>query len=171
MVPMMELVRRYGFEPNRNGFICCPFHHEKTPSFKVYAGSGGFHCFGCGKHGDVISFTMDYLSLSFEDACGRLNVDFSLGLPIDKKLDLRSQKATRDAWRRRREGQKERLQEQSRIEDNYNRALDDYCACDMAMLCNPPMSDAWCEAARKINYAELHLEAAEAEVYMNAKCG
>ncbi len=35
---------------------CCPFHGEKTPSFYVY--DDGFHCFGCGAHGDAIGFVM-----------------------------------------------------------------------------------------------------------------
>ena len=33
---------------------CCPFHNEKTPSFYVY--EDGYHCFGCGAHGDAIGF-------------------------------------------------------------------------------------------------------------------
>jgi DNA primase len=36
----------------------CPFHNEKTPSFTVNDIKGFFHCFGCGAHGDVISFLM-----------------------------------------------------------------------------------------------------------------
>ena len=36
---------------------CCPFHGEKTPSFYVYE-DGHYHCFGCGAHGDAISFVM-----------------------------------------------------------------------------------------------------------------
>ena len=36
---------------------CCPFHGEKTPSFKVDPARGLFHCFGCGAVGDVITFT------------------------------------------------------------------------------------------------------------------
>jgi len=35
---------------------CCPFHGERTPSFYVY--DDGYHCFGCGAHGDAISFVM-----------------------------------------------------------------------------------------------------------------
>ena len=35
---------------------CCPFHGEKTPSFYVY--DDGYHCFGCGAHGNAIDFLM-----------------------------------------------------------------------------------------------------------------
>ena len=50
----------------RNWKACCPFHGEKTPSFYVY--DDHFHCFGCGVHGDVISFVMQSSGQSFPDA-------------------------------------------------------------------------------------------------------
>ena len=34
----------------------CPFHNEKTPSFNILDDEGFYHCFGCGAHGDLISF-------------------------------------------------------------------------------------------------------------------
>ena len=39
-----------------NYLACCPFHHEKTPSFSVNAADRYYHCFGCGASGDVIGF-------------------------------------------------------------------------------------------------------------------
>lgn len=52
-----------------NDFIgLCPFHNEKTPSFTVSNDKGFFHCFGCGAHGDVISFVMQKESIEFKDA-------------------------------------------------------------------------------------------------------
>jgi DNA primase len=50
----------------------CPFHDEKTPSFNVRPGHGTFHCFGCGKGGDVIAFVMGVEHLSFVEAVQRL---------------------------------------------------------------------------------------------------
>jgi len=46
----------------------CPFHNEHTPSFKVNEGKGTYHCFGCGAHGDVISFVMAAENVSFLEA-------------------------------------------------------------------------------------------------------
>ena len=46
----------------------CPFHNEKSPSFTVTAGDSHYHCFGCGAHGDAISFLMNFLGLSFNEA-------------------------------------------------------------------------------------------------------
>lgn len=78
---MRLVAERYGFQPNRAGFICCPFHGEKTPSMKLYDGDkDGFHCFGCGVGGTVIDFVMKLFDLPFQAACKRLNDDFGLGL-------------------------------------------------------------------------------------------
>lgn len=46
----------------------CPFHVEKTPSFYVMPDRQFYHCFGCGKGGDVISFVMDMEGLKFTEA-------------------------------------------------------------------------------------------------------
>ncbi|WP_182524226.1 DNA primase [Nocardioides dongkuii] len=50
----------------------CPFHDEKSPSFHVTPSRGFYHCFGCQKGGDVISFLMDIDALSFGEAVERL---------------------------------------------------------------------------------------------------
>ncbi len=50
----------------------CPFHDEKTPSFTVRPSVGAYHCFGCGKSGDVISFVMEIDHLTFAEAVERL---------------------------------------------------------------------------------------------------
>ena len=50
----------------------CPFHGEKTPSFKVDPGSGLWHCFGCGEGGDALGFLMRRESLEFPEAVREL---------------------------------------------------------------------------------------------------
>ena len=59
-----EVFEYYGLSPNRSGFVCCFSHNERTPSMKVYKGNGGYHCFGCGAHGSIIDFVMQYFGLS-----------------------------------------------------------------------------------------------------------
>ena len=51
---------------------CCPFHSEKTPSFTVSPVKQFYHCFGCGAHGNAISFLMEFDRLSFPDAVEEL---------------------------------------------------------------------------------------------------
>ena len=47
---------------------CCPFHNEKTPSFKIDPDTQLWHCFGCGKGGDVFGFLMESETLEFPEA-------------------------------------------------------------------------------------------------------
>jgi DNA primase len=47
---------------------CCPFHKEKTPSFKVDDDRKSFHCFGCGAHGDAIGYVMTKQNIGFKEA-------------------------------------------------------------------------------------------------------
>jgi len=51
---------------------CCPFHNEKTPSFTVSPRKQFYHCFGCGAHGTVIGFLMQYEGLGFLDSVEEL---------------------------------------------------------------------------------------------------
>lgn len=51
-----------------NFWGCCPFHGEKTPSFKVDPSTGLYYCFGCHKHGNVFDYVMETESLSFREA-------------------------------------------------------------------------------------------------------
>lgn len=59
----------------------CPFHKEKTPSFRI--DERGFYCFGCGEHGDVISFVQKIENLSFREAVKYLANMYNIPLPSE----------------------------------------------------------------------------------------
>ena len=65
----------------------CPFHNEKTPSFTVSEEKGFYHCFGCGQHGDAISFVMGTEGLAFRDAVERLAGEAGLAMPEEAPGD------------------------------------------------------------------------------------
>lgn len=73
----------------------CPFHKEKTPSFSVVEDKGFYHCFGCGAHGDVISFTMQTSNLSFPEAVEALARE--AGLEVPRASPEERQRAQRQA--------------------------------------------------------------------------
>lgn len=92
-VTMPFVVSYYGFHPNKAGFICCPFHSEKTASLKVYSDS--FHCYGCGASGSVIDFVMKLFGLSSIEAARKINEDLRLniaegpGAPLQKAREIK----------------------------------------------------------------------------------
>jgi DNA primase len=63
----------------------CPFHGDKDPSFTVSQTKQRFHCFGCKKGGDVVSFWMDYHKVSYSQAIKELAERYHVVLP-EKKL-------------------------------------------------------------------------------------
>ncbi|MEQ8249789.1 MAG: DNA primase [Oceanibaculum nanhaiense] len=65
----------------------CPFHNEKTPSFTVNDDKGFYHCFGCGAHGDVITFAMNTEALSFPEAVEKLAQIAGLQVPAQHPDD------------------------------------------------------------------------------------
>ena len=68
----------------RNYQACCPFHNEKSPSFTVSQDKQFYHCFGCGAHGNVISFLMEYDRLEFPEAIEELAQYHSVDVPREK---------------------------------------------------------------------------------------
>ena len=65
----------------QNYWGCCPFHNEKTASFSVNEEKGFYHCFGCGEHGDIISFTMKSNNIDFKAAIADLANQAGLKMP------------------------------------------------------------------------------------------
>ncbi len=65
----------------------CPFHNEKTPSFFVNDDKAFYHCFGCGAHGDVVSFVINTEGLSFPEAVERLAGEAGLEVPRSAPVD------------------------------------------------------------------------------------
>lgn len=61
----------------------CPFHAEKTPSFKVSPAKDMYKCFGCGKSGDSIAFLMDHQNLSYIAAIEKLANKYNVTLEYD----------------------------------------------------------------------------------------
>ena len=88
---IVELIdRRVPLKKTGSNFsACCPFHAEKTPSFTVSPQKQFYHCFGCGAHGNVISFLMEYDHLEFVEAVEELANH--LGLPIPQEVTSAAQ--------------------------------------------------------------------------------
>ncbi len=68
----------------KNYQACCPFHTEKSPSFSVSQDKQFYHCFGCGEHGNAISFLMEFERLEFPDAIEELASHYNMDVPREQ---------------------------------------------------------------------------------------
>lgn len=138
---MKDILERYGLpQPNRAGFICCPFHREKTASMKIY--KRDFNCFGCGANGDIFTFVMLMDGLTFKEAFrelgGETDNSFSTRLKIyqaQKKREI--QRKTEEKLRKKRE---------------LNYLLMDVYREWLGRL--EPLSDAWADTYNALQYQE-----------------
>lgn len=143
---MRDVVERYGFQPNRAGFISCPFHQgDRTPSLKVY--DRDFHCHSCGKHGDIFDFVMMIDDVSFKEAFHRLGGEY-------KEPTFSSRLAVYQAQKQRimRQKEAERGREKCRLN---NILISIYRAY---MEHSEPLSDTWCDCYNALQY-QLYVQA------------
>lgn len=137
---MRDILARYGMqEPNRSGFIRCPFHKgDREPSMKIYR--DGFNCYACGANGDIFTFVQRMDGLSFRGAFlelgGEYGNDFSARMKIYK-----AQKAREMA-------KKERERQQNRRALN-NTLISIYMKY---MERSEPLSDTWCKCCNALHY-------------------
>jgi DNA primase len=82
---IVHIIEQEGVELKR-GKALCPFHSERTPSFMVNQKKQTFHCYGCGEHGDVISFIMKLKGVSFKDALVYLGIKDGQPVRIDPAI-------------------------------------------------------------------------------------
>lgn len=135
---MHDIIQMYGFQPNRAGFIHCPFHNgDRTPSCKIYKDS--FHCHACGADGDQFTFVAQMENCSFKDAFKKLGGSYEQ--TTDRKraeFQVRLQS-----------GKNTRLRKITRLKHEI-RSL---AAClereRLAKDAFEPFSDDWCEAVNR----------------------
>ncbi|MBQ8662499.1 MAG: DNA primase [Eubacterium sp.] len=141
---MREIVERYGFHPNRAGFISCPFHSgDHSPSMKIYPKD--FYCHACGSHGDIFSFIQQMENCSFKDAF------YSLGGTYEKPT-FSSQLAVYRSEKKKieREKREQRLRDRKQL----NAMLIDIYRHYRNI--SEPLSDAWCDSVNALQY-QLYL--------------
>ena len=115
-VDVVDIVGRYVQlkKGGANFMGLCPFHGEKSPSFSVSPAKQFYHCFGCGKNGNAISFLMDHAGMGFIEAVNDLAQSVGLQVPDD---DISPQDRERAAAAR---------QKQATLTDVLEKAADAY---------------------------------------------
>jgi len=92
---IIEIIGQYVQLKKRgqNHIGLCPFHSERSPSFTVNQDKQIYHCFGCGRGGDVFTFWMEYHNLSFSQSLKDLAERYNINLPRYKGLPEEKKKA------------------------------------------------------------------------------
>ncbi len=153
---MRDILRRYGLpEPNRSGFIACPFHKgDREPSMRIY--EKDYHCYACGENGDIFTFVERMEGVLFREAFLLLGGTYPQKeeQPFARKLRMHRRRMENEAERKRRllEGQKK--QELIRQTSSLWWCIRLY----------PPLSEPWCEAYNAWQKAVYRLE------YLNGVC-
>ena len=101
---IVPIIESEGIELRQRGrdfWALCPFHEDRTPSFKVSPERKSFHCFGCGEHGDGIDFIRKRRGVSFVEALRVLGIRRGRPSPPDPAV-IRQRELRRafEAWRR-----------------------------------------------------------------------
>lgn len=89
-VTMDQILSLYGYQ-TKHGFMVCPFHGDKDASLKVYPGTGGWHCFGCGKGGSVVDFVMEQEGCDFRTAVVAIDKAMRMGLQDPREDPFRAE--------------------------------------------------------------------------------
>lgn len=141
---MRDVLERYGIVPNHAGYICCPFHREKTASFKVY--EKDYHCFGCGENGDIFDFVQKMEDVSFREAFQILGGTYERPTFSSRLAVYRSKKR----WEMARKEQ-ERKAERKRLNHTLISVYRGY------LDRSEPLSDVWCDCYNALQY-QLYLQ-------------
>lgn len=138
---MKDILERYGLpQPNRAGFICCPFHKEKTASMKIYPKD--FNCFGCGANGDIFTFVMLMDGISFREAFSELGGDYENS--FSARLKIYQAQKEREMKRKTEEKLKQKRELNYLLMGVYRKLLDRL----------EPLSDAWADVYNRLQYQE-----------------
>lgn len=130
---MRDIVERYGFHPNRTGFISCPFHTgDNSPSMKIYPKD--FHCHACGANGDIFTFIQRMDNCDFKTAFYSLGGTYEKSSSASRMTVYHIQKAKEN---------RNRKEKQLRKKIELNNLLIGVYVIWLKRL--EPFSDAWCD--------------------------
>jgi len=135
----------YGLRSSRQGFCCCPFHAEKTPSCKL--NKEYFYCFGCQEHGDVINLVAQVLDVSVGEAMRQLENDFHIApesKPSKERIMKKCEKRDENA--------------EYRVLNRYYKRLKRYLAENAPQSSEEELDELFVYAQQHISFAEYLLE-------------
>lgn len=146
----------------RNYAACCPFHSEKSPSFTVSPDKQFYHCFGCGAHGNAISFMMEFEQLEFVEAIEELAQLHHLDVPREQGAGKQRPAAQADDYNLMQQAasfyqqQLQQHPDSPRVRDYLQkRGLSDKTVADFALGYAPDSWDALLKQLSPVNNRQL----------------
>lgn len=141
---MWDILARYGIQPNRSGFIQCPFHKgDREPSMKIYR--DGYNCFACVANGDIFSFIMEMEDQSFKEVYLSLGGTYENESYKDKLARYHAIKA-QEMKRKQADAMRARRKLNNDLIDIYRNGYQK----------SEPLSDAWTDCYNALQY-QLYL--------------
>lgn len=137
---MADIAARYGLQPDRKGFIQCPFHTgDRQASLKLY--EKDFNCFACGVNGDIFTFVQKIENLSFKEAFLALGGTYEKPTFSSRLIQRRSEQ-----MRRQRQKEAAKLEEKKDLNNLLITVFRKY------MEMSEPLSDVWCDCYNALQY-------------------
>ena len=138
---MRDILAKCGLsQPNRAGFIKCPFHKgDREPSMKIYAKD--YNCFGCGANGDIFKFLQEFYRISFKEAFIMLGGTYERPSFSSNLAIYRAQKEKE---------MHEKKKEKARVKKKINSML--ITIYRRWMERSEPFSDTWCDCYNALQY-------------------
>jgi len=137
---MRDIVERYGFQPNRRGFIQCPFHEgDRQASLKVH--ERDFYCHACAAGGDIFSFVEQMENLTFKEAFQLLGGTYEKPTFSSRLTIYKSQKR-REMIKKERERVARKRQLNCMLIGIYRAYMER----------SEPFSDVWCDCYNALQY-------------------
>lgn len=161
-VCLPDVVARYvpGCSP-RNGRIPCPVHGGKNYNFSY--DENVYHCFVCGCKGDLVRLTQDIFGLDIMGAIRKIDGDFGLNLPIDRKRTLREMRDERRIVAQKQREREEKAAAEKAEQERYWAILEKIIQLEQDLAeyapTNPdaPIHPRFVDAVHKIDYQKYLL--------------
>lgn len=143
---MRDIVAQYGLQPNRRGFIPCPFHSgDRQASMKVYGRD--YHCHACGANGDIFSFVEQMENITFKEAFQSLGGTYEKPT-FSSKLVVYKSKKRRDMLKKEQDRHVRRKWLNCMLIGVYRAYME----------LSEPFSDVWCDCYNALQY-QLYVQA------------
>ena len=161
-VSITALIQQDGLEPNRAGYISCPFHAgDKSPSLRIYPDQNRWHCFGCSAGGTVIDWQMQMDGVGFRQAIQSLAEKFGVEGTYQSNVQTRQKTSLKRRLMQERQANLKRLNDRLRWLNIAADSHRSHIKQDFAPFSSPHPQDGAAIAYHTIQYDRIDYQRKE----------